>query len=259
MKGRSRGRWGMKFEMQRNILSNLAKKRKHRVCAPPPYLQIRHHAKAKECFCVSHKKGSLTIEAALLLPFFMTILLSFFSLFHRYSTAAELKIQAAEEAKKIALAEGVLDTEIGGDVTISRSENLRNSWNLTLLQNQKITQKAVCRAWIGFTGLENEETYVYITPEGSVYHLRSECTHLDLSIHLVTLTRAKTQKNQQGERYKKCELCKEEAGVFVYITNEGNRYHSDRSCSGLKRTIRMVPLSSVPDRNCCHRCREKEE
>lgn len=259
MKGRSRGRWAMKFEVQRNILSNLAKKRNHRVCAPPPYLLIRQYAKAKECFCTSHKSGSLTIEAALLLPFFMTILLGFFSLFCRYSTAAELKIQAAGEAKKIAMAEGVLGAEAGGDITISRSETLGDSQSFWPLQDQEITQKAVCRAWVGFTGLENEETYVYITPEGSVYHLTSKCTHLDLSVHLVTLTQAKTQKNQQGERYRKCELCKQEAGIFVYITNEGNRYHSDRSCSGLKRTIRMVPLSSVPDRNCCHRCREKEE
>ena len=45
------------------------------------------------------KKGSLTVEAALILPFFMMILLAFFSFFLQYASAAELKIQAAAEAK----------------------------------------------------------------------------------------------------------------------------------------------------------------
>lgn len=249
----------MKCEIQRNILSDLAKNEMNSVCAPPPYLRTKQGAKAKECLCVSQKKGSLTVEAALILPFFMMVLFFLFSLFYQYSVAADLKTGAAAEAKKTALAVGILGTETAGDITICRSEELEGIQNPLFSGKRKITQSAVCRPWIGFTKLEEQETYVYITPEGSVYHLTADCTHLELSIHTVSLKSAKTMKNQYGESYKKCELCKEVPGNIVYITEEGNRYHSRRGCSGLKRTVRLVPLRSVLERSCCLRCREKEE
>lgn len=249
----------MKFEIQRNILSDLAKIEMNSVCAPPPYLRTKQGAKAKECLCVSQEKGSLTIEAALILPFFMMVLFFLFSLFYQYSAAAELKVKAAAEAKKTAIAVGTLGTETAGDITIYRSGEANDLQNPIFNGKRKITQSAVCRPWIGFTKLEEQETYVYITPEGSVYHLTVDCTHLQLSIHMVSLKNAKTMRNQYGESYKKCELCKEVPGTFVYITEEGNRYHSRRGCSGLKRTVRLVPLKSVLERSCCLRCREKEE
>lgn len=249
----------MKCEVQRNILSDLAEIEMNSVCAPPPYLRTEQNAKAKECLCVSHKKGSLTIEAALILPFFMMVLFLFFSLFYQYSTAAQLKLKAAVEAEKIAAAAGIVDTENAGDITISRSETPEAMWNPFLWKKQKITQQAVCRAWIGFTELGEQETYVYITPEGEVYHLTADCTHLLLSTYRVTLQKAKTTKNEYGESYQPCERCRETPGSYVYITREGNRYHSEGDCSGLKRTVKMVPLSSVADRGCCLRCRSREE
>ena len=117
----------------------------------------------------------------------------------------------------------------------------------------------MCRAWIGFTTLEEAETYVYITPEGSVYHLFSDCTHLDLSIRGVTMEAAKRSKNNYGQTYRKCEHCDEPFGGFVYITSEGDCYHSERTCSGLKRTIRQVPLCEVEGRGLCMRCMSREE
>lgn len=249
----------MKYEIQRNILSNLAKIEMNKVCAPPPYLRTEQEAKAKECLCASHKKGSLTIEAALILPFFMMVLFSFFSLFYQYSTAAQLKLEAAVEAKKVAIAAGVIGTENTGDITISKTQQAENYWNPFLGKAQKLTQSAVCRAWVGFTELGEQEAYVYITPEGEVYHLTAACTHLALSTYRVSLEEAKVMKNEYGERYQCCERCRKTPESLVYITREGNRYHSEADCSGLKRTVRMVPLSSVADRTCCLRCRDREE
>ena len=196
------------------------------------------------------KKGSLTVEAALILPFFMMILLAFFSFFLQYASAAELKIQAAAEAKKVGVAVGNIALDESGEVTIYKSKIIDNIWIMPFRKQETVTQTAVCRAWIGFTKLDSSEIYVYATPGGSVYHLQNDCTHLDLSIQSTTLAKA-------VKKYRECEHCDEEFGVLVYVTEYGECYHSERSCSGLKRMIRRVPLSSIEGRGCCIRCMER--
>lgn len=145
------------------------------------------------------------------------------------------------------------------DVTIYKTATVDPLWIQPFEMENRITEKAVCRAWIGFTELKGQETYVYMTPEGSVYHLYSDCTHLKLSIQCVTKAKAGASKNQYGQGYRACDLCGEDAGVLVYITLEGDCYHSNRTCSGLKRTIRQVPMSQTGGRGCCMRCMSREE
>jgi hypothetical protein len=40
-----------------------------------------------------------------------------------------------------------------------------------------------------------------------------------------------------GARYYPCETCRPGKSGTVYITKEGNRYHSDPSCGGIVRNI----------------------
>ena len=40
----------------------------------------------------------------------------------------------------------------------------------------------------------------------------------------------------------------------VFITDQGNRFHYDLNCSGIKRTIYMIRLSEVGNRKQCSRC-----
>lgn len=113
-----------------------------------------------------------------------------------------------------------------------------------------------------FTGYDNagtdkkkaDEQIVYVTETGSVYHTRKNCTHLKLSISKVTYKRIKQLRNQGGEKYRPCEKCGKSPGSTVYITEEGNRYHTSISCSGLKRTIDAVPISKVGNKSPCSRC-----
>lgn len=250
----------MKYKAQREVLSQKASLFRVSMCAPPSsnYLTKSTCPNERTSLCAL-KRGSLTVEASLILPFFLLILLAFFSFFRQYASGAELKIQAAAEAKKVGIVLGSAQAADSGDVTIYKSAKTEDAWSFPFITEGMVTEKAVCRAWVGFTGLETDETYVYITPEGRVYHLYRDCTHLNLSIQSVSLAKALSSKNEYGEKYRKCELCGGQTGALVYITSEGNCYHFRRSCSGLKRTVRQVPLSTVEGRSCCIRCMSREE
>ncbi len=112
----------------------------------------------------------------------------------------------------------------------------------------------------GWTGYEkgifsqDKEDIVYITETGMVYHRSSQCTYLDLSIHMVGKKDVKMLRNKNGEKYKNCEKCGRKAGGNVYITNHGNRYHKSIGCSGLKRKVYAIPISEALGKGECSRC-----
>lgn len=236
--------------------------------------QSIHKFKKNQCrngrmsLCISLKAG-LTVEASLTVPFFLLVLLAFFGFFGRYSKMMELRTAAAAEAKMIAVVQGASGIENAGKIIVQKSAKTENFWEMPFEIAKTVKAKAVCRAWIGFRGLEQKESFVYITPEGAVYHLYSDCTHLQLSVRKVSFAYAKKAKNMYGERYRSCERCGEKKSltkapeaenpsVAVYITEEGECYHPDRTCSGLKRTVLTVPMSGAAGRSCCDRCLKRE-
>lgn len=119
----------------------------------------------------------------------------------------------------------------------------------------RMANRYYAHLWNGYE-IPKGETFVYITENGRVYHTNRECTHLQLSTQKVEHREALTGQNIQGERYKACEKCCESivAGM-VYITEEGNCYHSTSSCTGLKRTVICVPISEVEKWSLCMRCK----
>lgn len=118
------------------------------------------------------------------------------------------------------------------------------------------------RAWTGYQkGEQNDlqgdsEEMVYVTENGGVYHESSDCTYLDLSVRSVASSQVEYLRNDYGEKYHSCEKCFKESnekGIY-YITEKGNKYHNQKNCSGLKRTIRLVKKSEVKDWKMCTRC-----
>lgn len=106
---------------------------------------------------------------------------------------------------------------------------------------------------------EMNDQIVYITENGVVYHKNRNCSHLQFSIKNIPISTLKYARNINGGKYKKCAKCgkvknKEEKNQTVYIALEGNRYHTSLSCSGLKRTVLEVKLSTVKNWSCCLRC-----
>lgn len=117
---------------------------------------------------------------------------------------------------------------------------------------QKIRQKSMT----GYVpdGDELKEGYVYITPHEAVYHKDLSCTHLALDI---SVDEDVSKYINKQTHYKACDKCtKYQKGDIscVYIAKEGEAYHTDLTCSGLKRTVKQVDLSTLKGMKPCQRC-----
>lgn len=120
----------------------------------------------------------------------------------------------------------------------------------------------VClRKWTGYdpaAGMENAdvpEQIVYVAEYGEVYHCSRNCYHINVRIRQTNAEELDGERNESGGRYSPCELCggRRTSGVF-YLTEDGERYHTTAACSGLRRTVRAVPISEVGSRTPCSHC-----
>lgn len=125
----------------------------------------------------------------------------------------------------------------------------------------KVGNGSVVHAWTGYDSGDTGKTdggdgdeMVYVSDYESVYHTSVHCTHLDLSIHQGTKEQVERQRNEYGKKYHACERCGGDSHL-VYYTEKGDRYHSEASCSGLKRTVRLVEKSQIQAHTQCERCR----
>ncbi len=102
----------------------------------------------------------------------------------------------------------------------------------------------------------SEEEIVYVTENGTVYHLSRNCTHLLLSVREVAYSAVEELKNQWGRSYGACDRCaKGEAPENVFVTDEGECFHYSDGCAGLKRTVKAIPLQeAVMTYRLCSRC-----
>ena len=98
---------------------------------------------------------------------------------------------------------------------------------------------------------------VYVTENGSVYHMSTDCTHLLLSVREVPSDLIDYIRNQGGGRYQPCSRCASGSPPStVYITSQGDRYHHNRGCSGLRRTVTSVTIEQAQQAGLgpCSRC-----
>lgn len=131
---------------------------------------------------------------------------------------------------------------------------------LAIIDDFYVVQKSKVRVFVGLrnTNSDDEEDVdedsVYITETGTVYHESKECTYLKLSITKIAHASIDNQRNLAGGKYYECEICKPGKQEYYYITKQGNRYHNNTNCSGLKRTIKVIKRSEIGDRRACTRC-----
>lgn len=121
------------------------------------------------------------------------------------------------------------------------------------------------RLWTGeqYEGItdnseEDDNRYVYVTKNGSVYHTTINCTYLKRIISTLSQDTLFSAKNELGQSYTKCELCckDREKGMIYYVTTTGNRYHVTLECSSLVRYIEKRLFSEIGNLRGCSRCVE---
>ena len=103
---------------------------------------------------------------------------------------------------------------------------------------------------------QESEEQVYITESGRRYHYIDKCPALNVKPRKVSFSKVGNERNDGGAKYYACEYCAlgKPAQNDCYITPDGDRYHFNEHCQGIKRTIELVPISKVGKRTECKRC-----
>lgn len=206
------------------------------------------------------RRGSLTLEVSLVLPFLLCAVTALLYLFAFTSAQARDNRALMERAQFLAVTAGQ-ESRADPYVRLYGGGVVSLPFSALSFGRRMTADQVVVRAWVGYTGESfsgrGGEQIVYLTPGGSVYHTDRDCTHLRLSVRQVSRDALDGERNQSGGRYYACEYCVRSgaAGNTVYITDHGSSYHSQINCQGLKRTIEAVPLSLAGGRPCCSRCR----
>lgn len=257
--------------------------------------------KSKRASFSASEDGAITVEASLITPIFLIVLLMLTSVGEIFMIHQQISHGVCEAAKQAAVNEYRIrqKKKIGDSAGLSTKAIFLASINRKFLDKSSLVggskgaalackltltsrgeyivsvqyyirkkmpflstyatsfeQKARQKAMTGYVpdGDELKEGYVYITPHEAVYHKNLSCTHLALEISVDEDVEKYIKKQTT---YKACDKCtKYEKGDIscVYIAKEGEAYHTDLSCSGLKRTVKQVDLSTLKGMKPCTRC-----
>lgn len=208
------------------------------------------------------RKASLAVETALVLPLFflgMVTMISFMDIYQFQTVHLQKLCERTKEAGMYAYA---LDEKGPEKITLPDAYSYTPVGGLIPLSKVWMQNTITVHAWTGAeekTDVGSEaspEEMVYVTESGTVYHRNPGCRYLRVSLQQVAGSRIASMRNTYGAKYYPCESCSrnQNPAGYVYITSTGNRYHNQETCSGLKRTIRLVKLSQVEDMHACSSC-----
>lgn len=183
----------------------------------------------------------------------------YFSQQYKYKSICKKQFSCpyAEYLKKDGMIDLVVNYKVNIPVPLFHSKDI------------PIMQRIKTRGFIGTSYLlgsggggsdEEGDDYVYITETGTVYHETLKCSALNLKISECSIGDVVKKRNASGGKYRKCEKCFRNVNNCsqVYISEDGDRYHSTLNCSGLKRTIKRVRLGEVKGKmRACYRCGKK--
>ncbi|MBQ9990868.1 MAG: hypothetical protein IJP31_07995 [Lachnospiraceae bacterium] len=205
----------------------------------------------------------MTVEAALAFSLFLFFLVNIFSLIFLFIQYGERLEKLQQQGKELAMYAYTLQAEGSGNeelIRLTTSEKAESPFPVLMTPEASLEVRCVIKPWTGYdvvngAGREAEEETVFMADHGEVYHRSRNCSHLALSIRVAAFSAIKKEKNLAGSGYSPCEYCGiGNFGTAVYITDQGNRYHSSLGCRSLKRTVRAVYLSEITGVPACSKC-----
>ena len=167
----------------------------------------------------------------------------------------EAGVSGGALAGPVTLAGSEIDAR-SGRIRLSARFSVRTLLSVMGMPASGLQSSCAGHTWTGYqtgsaqTGSEAglDDTIVYITDYGSVYHRSRDCTYLKPSVHRVPSSSLHSLRNSSGAIYYACPFCGAAAGGSVYVTGYGNRYHSSASCGAIERNAQEVRLSAVKGR-----------
>ena len=203
-------------------------------------------------------KGSLTLETALALPVFLFSVTALLYMYSFTTHMAQKEEAMMSSARALSCTTGQYMEE-DPYIRITLPEWIKLPYSFMGFGGKLVQSQVVLRAWVGYTGESFSQcrsgTMVYVSEYGAVYHKKRECTYLTLSIRKVSADSLENQRNLSGERYGSCEYCARESKFEdIYITDYGTCYHTRKECQGLKRTIKVMPITETGSMRACSKC-----
>lgn len=205
--------------------------------------------------------GNMTVEAALVLPIFLFAMLNVLSMILMFQTFSAEEGKQHQMGRELSLLSYGQETG-EQDIRLVKLSRIHAPIAVAAFPAASVVNGCVMHKWIGYdlsqgdaAAGEEKEDMVYITRSGSAYHRERNCIYLNPSIRMMAFEQAQTARNHDGQRYTACEICGP-GSVVVYVTEDGIRYHSTVSCSGLRRTIDCVALKEAvaAGRHACPKC-----
>lgn len=205
--------------------------------------------------------GNMTVEAAFVLPLFLFAVVNLLSLILMFQTFSIEEGKLHQTGRELSLLSyGQEDGE--QDIRLVKVSTIRSVFPVVAFPTATVANGCVMHKWIGYdlsqkdtaSGKEKEEM-VYITKSGTAYHRQRECIYLNPTIRMMGSSQAQNAVNSEGKKYTACSVCGGNSEI-VYVTEDGVRYHSTVTCSGLKRSIEYVTLQEAIEagRHACPRC-----
>ena len=211
----------------------------------------------------SEYRASMCVEASFSFSFFLLFLVNVFSIILWFGTYSENTYALWQRGKQLAAYAYITNGLTGNNeelIRLQKTEKMESPFAILPIPEGKIVSACVIKPWTGYdvTQAKNrreEDSIVYMTQYGSVYHKDRGCTHLSLSIQGVAVTEVGKKLNKDEKHYTSCEYCKDSGFVtVVYITNYGDRYHTTIKCRGLRRYVKSVLLSEIEGVQPCSKC-----
>ncbi len=214
-------------------------------------VQIKHKNKSEimkpliwaACRLSYSVKASLTVEAALIMPFFIIAVSQIIFWTGFLEVQAELNAEVNSISRRMAETAFI---EMDGEV-FQEPENIEIAKG-ELLNGIYFERLSVARPFVGrcykeadYNSTDSDERAVFVTKNGKVYHTSNVCTHIKLSVREVAHSSVSALRNEGGGKYYPCEYCmRKKVADRVYITGEGSRIHADKNCGGIKRTVNIM-------------------
>ena len=220
---------------------------------------IPNDSKGASCFGLL--SGSLTVEAAFVLPLFLFAMINILSLFLMFESYGAQLAKLHQTGRQLAVLSYLQGTDQEQDIELVTARRIEPLIGIMGYQGSLVVNGCVMHKWIGYdlageaVSGEQTEEMVFVTERGSVFHSSRGCTYLNPAVESVTVAQASERRNENGRKYTPCQTCGGQ-GELVYITGDGERYHTSISCGGLKRKVNCITRTAAltMGKHACTRC-----